>query len=116
MSNSNVIKVGVAVLDDAHLLMNDYNIIVSGCIDLRYLAKECYLGERSLAALAYKLLGCELDKDWHVRASDWDAEVLTERQTEYAALDAYVAVKIFEQMRNKKVIYVKQYLNQLIIC
>jgi len=105
LSNSNIIKVGVAILDDAHLLMSDYNINVSGCIDLRYLAKESCLEERSLAALAYKLLGCELDKDWHVRASDWEAEELNDRQIDYAALDAYVAVKIFEQLRNKKVIY-----------
>lgn len=107
MCNPNVIKVGVAISDDAHLLMNDYNIQVSGYIDLRYLAKECCLQERSLAALANKLLGCELDKDWRVRASDWEAELLTDRQIEYAALDAYVAVKILEQLRNKQVVYVQ---------
>lgn len=86
--------------------MNDYNIKVSGYIDLRYLARECSLQERSLSALAYKLLGCQLDKDWHVRASNWDAESLSNRQIEYAALDAYVAIKILEQLRNKKVNYV----------
>lgn len=107
MNNSDVIKVGVAISDDAYLLMNDYNIQMSGYIDLRYLAKECCLEERSLAALAYKLLACELDKDWRVRASDWEAESLSERQIEYAALDAYVAVKILKQLRNKKVIYIK---------
>jgi ribonuclease D len=94
-------------LDDAHLLMNDYNIQVSGCIDLRYLAKECSLQERSLSALAYELLGCELDKDWRVRASNWEAELLNDRQIKYAAMDAFVAIKIFEQFRNIKVIYVK---------
>lgn len=107
MSNSNVIKVGVAISDDVQLLMNDYNIQVSGYIDLRYLAKECCLEERSLAALAYKLLGCTLDKDWRVRASDWEAETLSNRQIEYAALDAYVAIKILEQLRNTKVIYME---------
>lgn len=103
MSDSNIIKVGVAISDDSNLLMNDYNIQVSGYIDLRYLAKDGFLEERSLAALAYKLLGCKLDKDWRVRASDWEAELLSDRQTEYAALDAYVAVKILEQLRNKQV-------------
>lgn len=87
--------------------MNDYNIQVSGCIDLRYLARECGLRERSLSALAYELLGCELDKDWHVRASNWEAELLNERQITYAAMDAFVAIKIFEQLRNTKVIFVK---------
>ncbi|XP_025404832.1 exonuclease 3'-5' domain-containing protein 2 isoform X2 [Sipha flava] len=103
LGNSNIIKVGVAILDDAHLLMNDYNIQVSGCIDLRYLAKECSLQERSLSALAYELLGCELDKDWRVRASNWEAELLNDRQIKYAAMDAFVAIKIFEQFRNIKI-------------
>jgi len=103
LSNSDVIKVGVAISDDAYFLMNDYNIQISGYIDLRYLAKECCLKERSLAALAHKLLGCELDKDWRVRASDWEAELLSDRQTEYAALDAYVAVEILKQLINKKI-------------
>lgn len=107
MSNSDIIKVGVAISDDAGLLMNDYNIHISGYIDLRYLAKECCLKERSLAALAYKLLGCELDKDWRIRASDWEAELLSDQQTEYAALDAYVAVEILKQLRNKEVIYIE---------
>jgi len=107
LSNSDIIKVGVAISDDANFLMNDYNIQISGYIDLRYLAKEYCLKERSLAALAYKLLGCELDKDWKVRASDWEAETLNDRQSDYAALDAYVAVKILKQLRNKKVIYIK---------
>lgn len=93
-------------MDDAHLLMNDYNIKVSGCIDLRYLAKECGVKERSLSALANQLLGCELDKDWRIRASDWEAELLTERQIKYAAMDAIVAIKIYEQLRNTKVIFV----------
>lgn len=107
MSNPNVIKVGIAISDDAHLLMNDYNIHISGYIDLRYLARECHLQERSLGALAYKLLGCELDKDWRVRASNWDAETLSERQIEYAALDAYIGVKILEKFKNIEVIYIK---------
>lgn len=98
-------------MDDAQLLLNDYNIQVYGCIDLRYIARECSLQERSLSALAYKLLGCVLDKDWRVRASDWEAESLCDRQIEYAALDAYVAVKILEQLRNQKVIKHFLYLN-----
>lgn len=103
MSDSNIIKVGVAISDDSYLLMNDYNIQVSGYIDLRYLARDCCLDEKSLAALAYKLLGCKLDKDWRVRASNWEAELLSDRQIEYAALDAYVAVKILEQFVDKQV-------------
>ena len=35
-----------------------------------------------------------LDKDWRLRTGEWDAEEFTERQIEYAANDALVAVNI----------------------
>ena len=44
--------------------------------------------------LASSFLGVTLDKDWRLRAGEWDAEEFTERQIEYAANDALVAVNI----------------------
>ena len=49
----------------------------------------------SLSALSQQILGIALDKDWRIRCSDWEAESLSERQIQYAADDAIVAVKIF---------------------
>ena len=49
----------------------------------------------SLSALSQQILGIALDKDWRIRCSDWEAESLSERQVQYAADDAIVAVKIF---------------------
>ena len=40
------------------------------------------------------MLGVELDKDWNTRTSNWEADTLTQRQLEYAANDALVAVNI----------------------
>lgn len=37
------------------------------------------------------LLGCKLDKPEQERFSKWDAEVLTEQQRHYAAVDAYAS-------------------------
>lgn len=49
----------------------------------------------SLDALAKRILGVQMDKHWKIRCSDWEAETLTQRQTEYAMNDALVAVHIF---------------------
>ena len=35
-----------------------------------------------------------MDKDWRVRAGDWEADVLTARQVSYAANDALAAVNV----------------------
>lgn len=37
-------------------------------------------GGMGLNALAERYLGRTLDKDWRVRASDWEAKTLTKRQ------------------------------------
>ena len=47
-----------------------------------------------LAGLAMAFLGAEMDKDWKIRVSDWETDVLTKRQIDYAANDALVATNI----------------------
>jgi len=91
-----VIKAGVAILDDAKKLLVDYNIDLNGCVDLRHLVvRYTDHSERlGLDNLASTFLGVTLDKDWRLRAGEWDAEELSDRQIEYAANDALVAVNI----------------------
>jgi len=91
-----IIKVGVAVLDDGEKLLVDHNLEVAGCMDLRHLAvrQESLPGKLGLQSLALQYLSVELDKDWRLRAGNWEAETLTIQQINYAANDALVAVNI----------------------
>ena len=56
----------------------------------------------SLSALSQQVLGITMDKDWKIRCSDWEAPQLSERQIEYAANDAVVAVQIFFKLTASK--------------
>ncbi|XP_069190762.1 exonuclease 3'-5' domain-containing protein 2-like [Procambarus clarkii] len=110
LEDKTILKVGVGSLEDSNFLAADYNLKVRGCVDLRYLVLQCQeteptcankstegaksKGGMGLNALAQKYLGRTLDKDWRVRASDWEAETLTRRQERYAAEDALVGVHI----------------------
>ncbi|XP_042229715.1 exonuclease 3'-5' domain-containing protein 2-like isoform X1 [Homarus americanus] len=110
LEDKTILKVGVAPLEDSNYLAADYNLKVRGCVDLRYLVLQCHKSElcgeedtldgdklpggMGLNALSQKYLGHSLDKDWRVRASDWEADVLTKRQEKYAAEDALVGVHI----------------------
>ena len=96
LARQDVFKVGVAVLDDSKKLITDFGIDVVSCVDLRHLMVRyrTHEGKLGLEALAFMVLGVKLDKDWKLRAGDWEAETLSIRQVEYAANDALVAINI----------------------
>ena len=56
-------------------------------------SEKCEPG--GLASLVRQKLNRKLDKDWRIRASNWEAEELSERQIRYAADDALSALQVF---------------------
>ncbi|XP_042856535.1 exonuclease 3'-5' domain-containing protein 2-like isoform X2 [Penaeus japonicus] len=110
LEDGKVLKVGVDSLKDGNYLASDYGLMVHGCVDLRHLAVQCQQAndlDRSprkqsnglgLNALTEMYLGRSLDKSWRVRASDWEAEKLTQRQIRYAAEDALSGIHILIKM------------------
>jgi len=96
LARQDIFKVGVAVLDDSKKLITDFGMDVVSCVDLRHLVVRYWThqGKLGLEALAFLVLGVQLDKDWKLRAGDWEAETLSDRQVDYAANDALVAVNI----------------------
>ncbi|KAG0727407.1 Exonuclease 3'-5' domain-containing protein 2 [Chionoecetes opilio] len=101
LSDNDVLKVGVGTVEDSDYLYQDYNLRVRGCIDLRHLVllKEQTEGvgrhhNLGLSSLAQAFLGRTLDKDWRVRSSDWEADILSQRQERYAAADALVGMQL----------------------
>ena len=96
LARQDVFKVGLAVLDDSKKLITYFGIDVVSCVDLRHLVVRyrTHEGKLGLEVLAFMVLGVKLDKDWKLRAGDWESETLSTRQVEYAANDALVAVNI----------------------
>ena len=56
----------------------------------------------SLSALSQQIIGETMDKDWKIRCSNWEVPHLSERQIEYAANDAIVAVRVFFKLAASK--------------
>lgn len=102
LGDPSIIKAGVGIDQDRMFLETDYSLLVQGCVDLRHVVLCCPESGAAgngtpslgLAALALRFLGRTLDKDWRVRASDWEAETLTRRQQSYAAEDALAGVQV----------------------
>ncbi|XP_067012367.2 exonuclease 3'-5' domain-containing protein 2 [Anabrus simplex] len=106
LEDTSILKVGVAPSDDAKYLFQDYGIMVRGCLDLRHLVvQNGGKPKGGLAGLTENILGVKLDKSWHIRCSNWEAETLEERQIDYAARDALVGMEIFKVLicgRNRR--------------
>ncbi|KZS95636.1 ribonuclease H-like protein, partial [Sistotremastrum niveocremeum HHB9708] len=104
LEDRNFSKLGVGIQDDAKRLYEDYNLDVKSCIDLSALAKlvdstwssQSNIRVIGLARLAQEYLSLQLVKDKTSR-SNWE-KVLTQRQIEYAANDAAVAVAIYSKL------------------
>lgn len=101
LEDEEILKVGVAPFDDAGNLCHDFGVGVASTFDLRYLAIMTNYKPESLAKLSKHVLNVELDKNWRIRCSDWEARNLTEKQIDYAANDALVAVEIFKTLSKK---------------
>eukprot|EP00930_Biecheleria_cincta_P016437 TRINITY_DN13368_c0_g1_i1.p1 TRINITY_DN13368_c0_g1~~TRINITY_DN13368_c0_g1_i1.p1 ORF type:complete len:301 (+),score=55.17 TRINITY_DN13368_c0_g1_i1:104-1006(+) len=101
--NPDVLKVGFAVNHkDAQKLMRTGIAVTQGSVvDVQLRSAES-LGiawgkeqSLSLRRAASELLGCELLKDKRCACSDWSCEQLTPEQVHYAALDAWVALRLY---------------------
>ena len=61
------------------------------------MAKASGLQVESVKKLAGLLLGFRISKS--AQTSNWEAPVLTEKQIEYAATDAWVCLEIYEHLK-----------------
>ncbi|XP_068948105.1 exonuclease 3'-5' domain-containing protein 2 isoform X2 [Petaurus breviceps papuanus] len=99
LKDSRILKVGVGCWEDANKLLQDYDLIVRGCLDLRNLAmkqrRDLLHSELSLKSLAETILNIPLNKAPLLRCSNWDAEQLTEEHVAYAARDAQISIALF---------------------
>lgn len=97
LENEEIWKVGVAPQEDARFLSHDYGVGVASTLDLRYMALEARVKPEGLGGMSKTQLGIQLDKDWRIRCSNWDADTLTSRQIDYAAMDAFVGIELFKK-------------------
>lgn len=105
LEHKGTIKTGVAVKADCTKLTRDYGIRVNGVLELSSVARRAQVdlwtaqrrrGLISLQELCRMYLKHDLVKD-ETRSSDW-TRMLTPKQVEYAASDAYVALEILGKL------------------
>ena len=95
-----ILKVGIDINNDLIGLKKIYSFKEENFLDLNQLALKN--GFRSIGAvkLSIMLLGCRISKQQ--RLTDWSSNILTNKQKEYAAIDAWICPKIFKVFKDKK--------------
>ena len=96
LEDRRVLKIGADVAGDLRSLRQIRHFRDGGFVDLQGIAPEWGIGERSLRRLSAVVLGRRVSKAQ--RLSNWEAATLTDKQQLYAATDAWVCTRIYEQL------------------
>jgi ribonuclease D len=98
LEDENVIKVGVAIKDDINALNKLSPFIPAGFIDLQQFVKKFGIEDNGLKKLVANIMGYRISKK--SQTSNWEQEILSHEQLEYAATDAWVCRQMYEILNN----------------
>ncbi|MDE6351802.1 MAG: 3'-5' exonuclease domain-containing protein 2 [Muribaculaceae bacterium] len=96
LCNESIVKVGLSIKDDFHALNRLEPIEPAGFIELQSHVKNFEIADNSLQKIFAIIFNERISKTQ--RLTNWEADVLTEAQQAYAALDAWACLKIYNYL------------------
>ena len=100
LQSESILKVGLSLRDDFNALRKRKEINPMNYVDLQKVVGAFGIQEFSLQKIYAILFDKKISKGQ--RLSNWEADVLTEQQKKYAALDAWACLKIYNQLNQDK--------------
>ncbi len=98
LEDSSITKVGLSLKDDFGVIHKGYDAQMSGFIDLQQIVPQYGITDASLQKIYAILFDARISKGQ--RLSNWEANTLTESQQEYAAIDAWACLKIYNYLNS----------------
>lgn len=98
LGSRQILKIGADVTGDIRALHALRNFHADGFVDLQVEASRWGIEEKSLRKLSAIVLNMRVSKAQ--RLSNWEAEILTQQQQEYAATDAWVCIEIMKELQH----------------
>lgn len=98
---NDVLKIGLSLRDDFNMLRraNNKDPRVGNWIELQDYVSRFGIQEKSLQKIYAILFSEKISKSQ--RLSNWEADVLTEAQQQYAATDAWATLRIYQRLNNE---------------
>ena len=100
LEDTTVPKVGLSLKDDILALHHVASFNPGNFIDLQKHVKEIGVEDMSLQKLYANLFGQKISKGQQL--TNWEADILTERQKLYAATDAWTCIMLYEELQRLK--------------
>jgi ribonuclease D len=92
-----ILKIGVAIHDDLKSLNLIKPMKTDGFIDLQKYVARFNIEDKGLKKLTANILGFRISK--RCQTSNWEEDVLSIQQLEYAATDAWVCYEIYRRLQ-----------------
>ncbi len=96
--NPNVLKIGLSLKDDFHVLRRLTDFEPQGFVDLQSYVKEFNIIDCSLQKIYGIIFNERISKSQ--RLSNWEAETLSPKQQEYASIDSWACLRIYKYLKS----------------
>jgi len=96
LEDTQVAKVGLSLTDDIHQLKRLGNFNPGSFIDLQTRVREVGVEDMSLQKLYANFFGQKISK--RQQLTNWEADILNDKQKLYAATDAWACVMLYEEL------------------
>lgn len=96
MENPDVVKIGLSLKDDFHVMHRNSEFEPRGFIDLQSVVGRYGIADASLSKIYAILFGRRISKSQ--RLSNWEADKLTPGQQVYASIDAWACLRIWDAL------------------
>lgn len=100
LENAEVIKVGLSLRDDFMMLHKRASFNQQGFVELQDFVRPFGIQDKSLQKIYGILFNEKISKSQ--RLSNWEADVLTDAQKQYAATDAWACLNIYNRLQDLK--------------
>lgn len=94
--SDDILKIGLSLRDDFGAIRKRTEVTPKNFLDLQNYVSSFGIEDASLQKIYAILFNKKISKGQ--RLTNWDADVLTEPQQKYAALDAWACLKIYNQL------------------
>ncbi len=96
LEDTTVPKIGLSLNDDISMLHKVARFTPGYFIDLQKHVKEIGVEDLSLQKLYANFFGQKISKAQ--RLTNWDADILSDKQKQYAAIDAWSCINLYEEL------------------
>jgi ribonuclease D len=103
LGDDKILKIGLSFQDDLRSMHARADFKMGRYVELQRLVKDYNIQDMSLQKIYANLFGERISKSQ--RLSNWEADVLSEAQQQYAAIDAWACIRIYQQLQAMKRIH-----------